>query len=434
MAVAPLVGSIDRWFDNYSMPGVIFVQTLAYVPTAVLMLSPAIRTLDPALEEAALVAGAGRWQVLWRIVLPLLRPALLSAMTVLLIVGMLAFDVPAVLGIPGHVDLMSIEIFRLMTPPSGFPDYGAAAAMNAILFVLLVGGLILYRRTVRQSARFATISGKGYRPAEVKLGGWRGAALGFVVVYFLLAVLLPFVALVWASVIPYFSGFSLAMLQRASLVAYSDLFASAQLRLAATNAVLIAVTAAAVLLMLALASAWIALRSKLRHAWLLDVLSMLPLGVPPLMIGVALVFAAFTLRFVSLYGTIWLIAIGHIIVFLPVASRMMQAGLIQIGRELEEAAAMAGAPMLRTLRQILLPLLMPAIVAMLIWIAVHSLREFSIAVILQSGHNSVLSTMLYNYWDNGRPEHAAALAVLLMVMLLAMVAMSSLLTRRRFEI
>jgi iron(III) transport system permease protein len=152
------------------------------------------------------------------------------------------------------------------------------------------------------------------------------------------------------------------------------------------------------------------------------------------MIGVALVFAAFTLRFVSLYGTIWLIAIGHIIVFLPVASRMMQAGLIQIGRELEEAAAMAGAPMLRTLRQILLPLLMPAIVAMLIWIAVHSLREFSIAVILQSGHNSVLSTMLYNYWDNGRPEHAAALAVLLMVMLLAMVAMSSLLTRRRFEI
>ncbi len=434
VAVAPLIGSIDRWFDIYSMPGVIFVQTLAYVPTAVLMLSPAIRTLDPALEEAALVAGAGRWQVSWRIVLPLLRPALLSAMTVLLIVGMLAFDVPAVLGIPGHVDLMSIEVFRLMTPPSGFPDYGAAAAMNAILFVLLVGGLILYRRTVRQSARFATISGKGYRPAQVKLGGWRSAALGFVVVYFLLAVLLPFIALVWASVIPYFSGFSLAMLQRASLVAYSDLFASAQLRLAAINAVLIAVTAAAVLLMLALASAWIALRSKLRHAWLLDVLSMLPLGVPPLMIGVALVFAAFTLRFVSLYGTIWLIAIGHIIVFLPVASRMMQAGLIQIGRELEEAAAMAGAPMLRTLRQILLPLLMPAIVAMLIWIAVHSLREFSIAVILQSGHNSVLSTMLYNYWDNGRPEHAAALAVLLMVMLLAMVAMSSLLTRRRFEI
>ena len=141
VAVAPLVGSIERWFDIYSMPGVIFVQTLAYVPTSVLMLSPAIRTLDPALEEAALAAGAGRWQVLWRVVVPMLRPAILSVATVLLIVGMLAFDVPAVIGIPGHVDLMSIEIFRLMTPPSGFPDYGAAAAMNAILFVLLIAGL-----------------------------------------------------------------------------------------------------------------------------------------------------------------------------------------------------------------------------------------------------------------------------------------------------
>jgi iron(III) transport system permease protein len=152
------------------------------------------------------------------------------------------------------------------------------------------------------------------------------------------------------------------------------------------------------------------------------------------MVGIALVFAAFTLRFVTLYGTIWLIAIGHIIVFLPVASRMMQAGLIQIGRELEEAATMAGATMLATLRRILLPLIAPATVAMIIWILVHSLREFSIAVILQSGHNSVLSTILYNYWDTGRPEHAAALAVLLMVVLLGLVATSSLLTRHRLEI
>jgi ABC-type Fe3+ transport system permease subunit len=131
------------------MPGAIFVQTLAY-PTSVLMLSPAIRALDPALEEAALAAGANRWQVLRRIGLPVLRPALLSVMTILLIVGMLAFDVPAVIGIPVHVDLMSIEIFRLMTPPSGFPDYGAAAAMNALLFVVLIGGLVLYRQTIRR--------------------------------------------------------------------------------------------------------------------------------------------------------------------------------------------------------------------------------------------------------------------------------------------
>ncbi len=433
VALRPLIGPIDNWFDIYSMPGVIFVQTLAYVPTSVLMLSPAIRALDPALEEAALVAGAERWQVLWRIGLPVLRPALLSVMTILLIVGMLAFDVPAVIGIPGHVDLMSIEIFRLMTPPSGFPDYGAAAAMNSILFVLLIGGLVLYRRTIRVAARFATISGKGYKPAQVRLGRWRGAAVAFVGLYFLLAVLLPFVALLWASLIPYFAGFSLAMLQRASFAAYADLFASARLREAGTNAVLISVTAAGGLLMLSLATSWIVLRSKLRRAWMLDVLAMIPLGVPPLMIGVALVFVAFSLRFFPLYGTIWLIAVGHVIAFLPVSSRMMQSGLLQISSELEEAAAVAGASLLRTLRQIILPLLVPTIIAMMIWILVHSVREFSIAVILQSGHNSVLSTVLFNYWETGSPEHAAALAVLLMLLLLALVGILSL-TRRRLEI
>jgi iron(III) transport system permease protein len=430
VALRPLIGPIEGWFDIYSMPGAIFVQMLAYVPTSVLMLSPAIRALDPALEEAALVAGADRWQVLRRVGLPVLRPALLSVMTILLIVGMLAFDVPAVIGIPGHVDLMSIEIFRLMTPPSSFPDYGAAAAMNTVLFVVLGAGLVLYRRTIRQAARFATISGKGYRPAQVRLGRWRGVAAGCVGLYFVLAVLLPFIALLWASVIPYFAGFSLTMLQRASLAAYADLFGSPKLREAAANAVLIAVTAAASLVVLSLATAWLVLRSKLRRAWALDVLAMIPLGVPPLMTGVALVFLAFSVRSIPLYGTIWLIAIGHVIAFLPVSSRMMQSGMLQITGELEEAGAMAGASLLHVFRRIILPLLAPTIIAMIIWIVVHSVREFSIAVMLQSGRNSVLSTILFNYWETGSPERAAALAVLLMLLLLALIGILSLVARR----
>ncbi len=257
VAMQPLIGPIDSWFNIYSMPGAIFIQALAYVPTSVLMLSPAVRALDPSLEEAALVAGAGRWQILWRVGLPILQPALLSVVTILLIVGMLAFDIPAVIAIPGHVNLMSIEIFRLVTPPSGFPDYGGAAAMNAVLFVFLIGCLVLYRRTLRQAARFATISGKGYKPAQAKLGAWRGVTVGFVALYFLLAVLLPFVALLWASLIPYFAGFSLDMLHRASFAAYRDLLSSPKLREAGINAVFISVAAAGSLVLLSFVTAWI---------------------------------------------------------------------------------------------------------------------------------------------------------------------------------
>ena len=433
VALQPLIGPIDRWFDIYSMPGAIFVQTLAYVPTSVLMLSPAIRSLDPALEEAAMVAGANRWQVIWRVGVPLLRPALLSAVTILMIIGMLAFDVPAVIAIPGHVNLMSIEIFRLMTPPSSFPDYGAAAAMNTVLFVFLIAGLVFYRRTIRHAARFATVSGKGYRPARVRLGALRGLAAALVFLYFVLAILLPFVALLWASLIPYFAGFSLHMLQRASFSAYVNLFASPRLREAVVNSGLIAVAASASLIVLSFLSAWIVLRSKLRRAWIIDFLCMIPLGLPPLMIGIALVVVAFSARFLALYGTIWVIALGHVIVFLPIASRMMQAGLIQIGGEIEEAAGMAGATLFQTFRRITMPLLSATTVALTIWVLVHSIREFSIAVMLQSGRNSVLSTILYSYWDTGSPERAAALAVLLMIALLALVAILSL-TRRRLEI
>lgn len=433
VALQPLIGSIDRWFNIYSMPGAIFVQTLAYVPTSVLMLSPAIRALDPALEEAAVVAGANRWQVMWRIGLPVLRPALLSVVTILMIVGMLAFDVPAVIAIPGHVNLMSIEIFRLMTPPSSFPDYGAAAAMNTLLFAFLIAGLVFYRRTIQNAARFATISGKGYKPAQVPLGALRGAAVTLVLLYFVLAVLLPFVALLWASVIPYFAGFSLHMLQRASFAAYANLIANSRLRDAVINSALIAAATAASLIVLSFLSAWIVLRSKLRRAWLIDVLCMIPLGVPPLMIGIALVVVAFSARFLALYGTIWVIALGHVIVFLPIASRMMQAGLIQISAELEEAAGMAGATLSQMLRRITMPLMSATTVALTIWVLVHSIREFSIAVMLQSGRNSVLSTILYSYWDTGSPERAAALAVLLMIALLVLVGILSL-TRRRLEI
>jgi iron(III) transport system permease protein len=176
--------------------------------------------------------------------------------------------------------------------------------------------------------------------------------------------------------------------------------------------------------------AWAVLRSRVRGAVILDVLAMIPLGIPPLMMSVALIFLAFSFRIIPIYGTIWLIAIGHFIVFLPVAVRMMQSGLLQISAELEEAAVVAGGSLVQMFGRILVPLLWPTIMAAAIWIAVHSIREFSIAVMLQSGRNNVLSTLLYTFWQTGNSSRAAALAVLLMLSLCFLVGCSSFITRR----
>ena len=141
--------------------------------------------------------------------------------------------------------------------------------MNAILFVFLIGGLVLYRQTIRHAARFATVSGKGYKPAQAELGAWRGLAVGVgLALYFVLAVLLPFVALLWASVIPYFAGFSLQMLHRASFSAYRNFLASPRLREAVINSGLFAVATAPASSLFSFLSAWIVSVRSCADAWL----------------------------------------------------------------------------------------------------------------------------------------------------------------------
>jgi iron(III) transport system permease protein len=408
----------------------IFVQGLAYIPTAVLVFSPVVRNMDPTYEEAAIVARASTLQTVLRISLPFLLPAILSMATILMIVGMLAFDVPAIIGLPGKIFVMSSEIFRLMNPPSGLPEYGASAALNSSLFVLLMGALVLYVRLTRNADRFATISGKGYKASRFALGRWKPVATLAVVFYFLLAVVLPFVALVWASLVPYFSGFDSSLFSKLSLRAYGEVLGHDRFWQATGNSAIVAMTAAVGATLLALTVSWMILRSRLQMAWVLDVMTMIPVGIPHLMMGVALIFLFFSFRAIPLYGTVWLIALGHLIVYLPIASRMMQAGLLQIGRELEEAALVARASVLDNVLRIVIPLLKPTLIAVWIWVLVHSVREFSIAVMLQSGRNQVLSTVLFSFWENGNSERAAAVAVMLMIVLCALVACSNSLSKQ----
>lgn len=430
-AIKPWIGPIEGWLNIYSLGGTIFVQGLAYVPTCVLILSPAIRAMDPAYEEAAFVARASRAQVWMKIVLPFLTPALISLSTILILVGILAFDVPAVIGIPGNVRLMSIEVYRLMTPPSGLPDYGASSALNSAVFFLIAPGILIYRLATRSASRFATITGKAYRPNRTPLGRWRWPAAAFAALYVIAAVVLPLLALVWTSLSPYFGGLDPSLFHRLTFAAYADVLTNARVWAAAVNALQIAAAVVLGLILAGLVVAWAVLRSRVRGAGVLDVLAMIPLGIPPLMMSVALIFLAFSFRAVPIYGTIWLIALGHFIVFLPVAVRMMQSGLLQISAELEEAAVVSGGSLLQMFGRILVPLLRPTIIAAAIWIAVHSIREFSIAVMLQSGRNNVLSTLLYTLWQNGNSSRAAALAVLLMLTLCLLVACSSLVARHR---
>jgi iron(III) transport system permease protein len=420
--------------NMYSLGGMIFVQGLANVPLSFLILAPAMRNMDPSYEEAAMTSGATFAQTLRLISLPFLTPSILSLVILQLIVGMLTFDVPSVVGMAANIRVMSTEIFFLMNPAMGLPEYGKSAAFNSSLFVVLALGLALYFRFTRQADRFSTISGRGYRGTRFELGSGRGLATGFVCFYFLLAVILPFAALVWVSTTPYFSGFQVDLLDKLTMKAYVEIFTTPRIATGTINSLIIALTVSAGVVLVALLVAWTVIRSHVPWVRVIDVISMIPMGIPHLMMGVALIFIFFSVQSLSLYGTIWSIAIGHLIVYMPEACRMMQVAILQIHKELEEAALVSGATIRQNLMRIVMPLVAPMAGGIFLWVFVHSLREFSIAVMMKSGRNEVLSTMLFSYWDNGKPETAAAIAIVMMLFLALVIALSNLFGLRRKEL
>lgn len=426
-ALEVLTGGLMPEIPMYSIGGMIWVQALAMVPTSFLILAPAMRNMDPSFEEAAFMSGANFWQTLRHVSLPFLTPPVLSLVTLLFIVCMLTFDVPAVIGIPGNVAVMSSEIYNLMHPSSGLPQYGKTAALNSSLLVLLAVALWLYYRSTKQTERFRTISGKGYKATRFALGKYRWVAIAGVTTYFVLAALLPFLALLWVSLAPYYSGFSFELVPQLSFDSLIATFSRERVWHSALNSVVVATVCSVALSLLSLLLGWTIVRARGRWVRALDILSMVPIAIPHLMMGVALIFIFFSFRFLPLYGTIWIIALGQLIIYLPVGSRMMQAAVIQLHRELEEAGEMSGANAFQIIRMILIPLVRGTLIGLLIWIFVHSFREFSVAAMLQSGRNDVLSTVLFSYWESGQPDAAASIAVVMMLVLCLSVALGRML-------
>lgn len=317
--------------------------------------------------------------------------------------------------------MLSSEIFFRAQPPSGLPQYGEISALVVSFLALLLILSAVYQRQLRRSQRFVTVTGRGYRAREFSLGRWRWVAAGGAGLYFFLAVLAPLGILTWTSLLPFYSGVSADMLSELSLRNHKILFSNPRVLEAAWNSVIIAVVSASVVAALSALVSWVVVRSKAPGRRMLDVLAFLPLAIPSTMIGLALIYVYLTLQFIPIYGTIWIIALACITVYLSFGTRTMNGVMLQMHAELEEAAQTSGASWARTFRRITVPLMRPALLAVWIWVAAHALRELSFALMLQGRSNVVVPTLLWGYWEGGRPTIAAAAGVWLIVALFLLV-------------
>lgn len=417
-------------FNVYSLPGMIFVQGLALVPTTFLMLSPAFRNMDPNLEEVALVSGAGMFKLIRTIVLPILLPSILAASTFVFIAGLVVFDIPGIIGLPVRIMVISSQIFFATHPPDGMADYGVVSALSMSYLAIISITMCIYFRLTRWVQKFTTITGKGYRPRAFSLGRWRYVAFSFFILYFFLAIVAPLGVLIWTSLIPYYSSFSFEKLGLLTLENYRIFLGHSKVILAIKNTFIVAVVSATAVALFSFVISWIVIRIRTKFSRILDVLAFTPLGIPHVLIGLALIYVYLTLKFIPIYGSIWIIAVAYVTGYTSFGTRTMNGAMVQIHRELEEASHTSGASWLRTFIKITFPLLLPALISVWIWVAGHAMRELSAALMLLSGRNTVLTTLLWGFWEGGDMPIAAAVGVVLILFLVLLVGVAQLLASR----
>jgi iron(III) transport system permease protein len=408
-------------FNIFGMWGMIFVEGIHNAPIIFLLMFAAFRNMDSSLEESALMSGASMPSVIRKITLPLVKPALLLSTIIMMIRALASFEVPALLGTSAGIWVFTSRIYYSLT---GFPaNYGVAGAYAIGLLAVLAGFAVMQARMGKKSKSYQTVSGKGFRPTMVKLGSVRAAAAGFVILYFLVTSLLPLAVLVYTSFLGYYSPPSMAALSSFTLENYRALLDDDRVITAFRNSFTLAISAATIIMFLTSMIAWIVVRSKVRGAGLLNMLTMIPIGVPGLIMGVALLFTYLRVP-LPIYGTLLILLIAYITVFMPYGITYASSAMYQISNELEESAKVGGASWWTTFRRITLPLLMPGLVAGWTFIVLVAVRELGASLLLYTPGQQVLSILIWEEWGEGELVHLAALGVVMITLLTLLVVVA----------
>jgi len=398
----------------YSMFGMILIESLLWSPFVFLMLAAAFRSMDPSLEEASAACGARVWQTMRRISLRLMLPAFFSVMLLIFIRTFESFEIPALVGLPGDIRVLTTSIY--LDAQKLPPRYGSAGAFSVLLMVVVAATLYYYFRMTREGDRYHTVTGKGYRPTLIRLGRWRYVAGSALVAYSIVLLVLPFLIILWASLLPFYMQPSLEGLAKFTIKNYVTALHFPKLIDAIKNSVLLGLGSASFVMVLTLLASWLLVRTKIRGRWVLDLLTTLPLLFPGIVMGLAI------LRFylfvpIPVYGTLWILLIAFVTRYIPYGIRYTHSGLLQLHKELEEASYVSGASWFGSMRRIILPLITPSFLGGWIFIFLLSAKELSMSVLLVSPQTPVVSVAIFELWENAQVGELAAFGVIWTVIL-----------------
>jgi len=420
MAVAGLFGldSIPLGVKN-SPIGIAWVMGVILTPPLFFLVAGPMRAMDPALEEVASVVGVTQWRTLFRVTLPLVWPGILGGLIYVFMTAVSIFEIPALLGAgSGKVPVLASEIFyavRPAGPESINLSYGVAGVYGVLLAVPSLAALSYYLHILARAERYQVITGRGYRPRVMDLGGFKWLGVAFIVLYLILAVVLPVLVLVWVSLIPVLQLPSAEALSKVSLAYYDELWDLLGGTRIIGNTALLMLSVTLLVSFFSFMISWVVVRTQVRSRKLIDMIAMLPHAIPGLAFAFALamlgILASKWLPWLSFSGTLGIIVIAHLINRLPYGTRVTNAALAQVHRELEESAQVCGTRNVTIMWRIVVPLVKPSLLYLALWTALLSFQEVTLALFLSGPHNQVVSVNIWELWGSGEIGAAAAGAV-----------------------
>lgn len=406
----------------YSLPGMILVEGLLDLPVAYLIIAPAMSSFDISLEESSRVCGSSNLRTLFKITLPILRPAIFASITLVAIRSLESFAVPSALGMPGRVYLLSTHIYRIIA--TGFSaDYGKAAAVGMSALAASITLIVLYRHLTSESDKYVTISGRGYRPTLIDLQKWKTPLFLIVGLLCFTLIVLPVFVLLYTSFVPYSMVPSLKAFGMMSLKHWSSVLKDPISLLSLKNSLFLGIVGATLGVLLTFFVSYTIVKVRTPASGILESLSFLSFSFPGIVIGVG--FMWFFVR-TPLYATLGSLLIGYIATYLPYGIRPLTSAFVQIHRDLEESSRVCGGGMIYTLRRIVVPLLIPGIVSAWILMASMFVRELSVSVVLSRPGNEVLAVQILRFAEDGLWGKLSALGILMILASSTLVVLASL--------
>jgi iron(III) transport system permease protein len=397
-------------FNVFSMSGLVLVTVLHTFPFVYLLASSALLSVDASYEEAAQILGASKFRTAFSVTAPLVAPAILSGTLLAFVNAIALFGSQAIIGLPGRIVTLPTRIYALFDYP---PEYGLASALSLVFVVITVVALYLQRAFLARRS-YVTLAGKGARPQLMSLGRARWFVLGFAVAIFIVAIVLPYSTLIAVS---FSKSWGLDFWKGLTLANYNFiLFEYNVTQRAIMNSLMLAIVAATIAVLLGAVIGWIDLRTRIPGRRLLDYASLVPLGLPGIVMAVALI--QFWLAMpLALYGTLMILLLAYVGRYIPLGVRAANASLRQIDPSLEESAQILGASWLTTMREVTLPLIRPGLFAGWLLVFVPVIQELSASILLFSSSSITLAVAVYNLYETGYIEPVAALAIINMIII-----------------